>query len=116
VLDAGVVIKAIGREVLAVARVLEASVRHLSGQRDVGVDPDGPEVEELGEAHGPLVVIGPNRGSQPVLDVVGPLKSLVIPAEALNGEDGAKDLVLDVLILLLETRDNCWLQEVTLAT
>ena len=45
VLDPGVVLEPVHRQVLAVARVLEAAVRHLPDQRDVGVDPDAAEVE-----------------------------------------------------------------------
>ena len=39
VLDAGVVLEAVHRQVLAVAGVLEPAVRHLGDERDVGVDP-----------------------------------------------------------------------------
>ena len=45
VLDAGVVLDAVHGEVLAVAGLLEASVRHFGGEEDVGVDPDGAEVQ-----------------------------------------------------------------------
>ena len=45
VLDPGVVLEAVHRQVLAVAGVLEAAVRHLGDERDVAVDPDAAEVE-----------------------------------------------------------------------
>ncbi len=98
VLDAGVVIKAIGRQVLAIAGVLEASVRHLCRQRDVGVDPDRAEVKMLGKAHGTGVVVGPHRRGQAVLDVIGPGQSLLISAKALDSQNRTKDFILDVLV------------------
>ena len=45
VLDARVVLEPVHRQVLAVAAVLEAAVRHLGDERDVGVDPDAAEVQ-----------------------------------------------------------------------
>src|SRR5918992_993588 len=45
VLDARVVLESVDRQVLAVAGVLEAAVRHLRDQGDVRVDPDAAEVE-----------------------------------------------------------------------
>src|SRR6187401_3419478 len=60
VLDARVVLQAVHRQVLAVARVLEAAVRHLRHDRDVGVDPHRAEVELLGHPHRAAVVLGPD--------------------------------------------------------
>src|SRR5713226_8670940 len=45
VLDVRVVLEAVRAQVLAVARLLEAAVRHLAHQRDVVVDPHRPELE-----------------------------------------------------------------------
>src|SRR5579875_404995 len=45
VLDARVVLEPVHRQVLAIARMLEAAVRHLRHQRDVRVDPHAAEVE-----------------------------------------------------------------------
>jgi hypothetical protein len=45
VLYARVVFEALHRQVLAVARVLEAAGGHLGDERDVRVDPDAPEVQ-----------------------------------------------------------------------
>src|ERR1700733_1741390 len=45
VLDPGVVLEPVHGQVLAVTRVLEATVRHLGDQRDVGVDPHAAEVQ-----------------------------------------------------------------------
>src|SRR3954468_1886992 len=77
VLDARVVLESVHREILAVARVLEAAVRHLGDERDVRVDPDTAEVEPPGDAHGATVVGRPDRGGQAVLHAVGPLHGLV---------------------------------------
>src|SRR5919199_3619581 len=78
VLDPGVVLEPVDRQVLAVPGVLESAVRHLRDQRDVAVDPDAAEVEPLGHPHGPAVVTGPHRGGETVLDAVGPAHRLVL--------------------------------------
>jgi hypothetical protein len=61
VLDPGIVLKAILREVFSVARVTETTVRHFCRQRDVGVDPNATKVECFGKAKGSGVVGSPNR-------------------------------------------------------
>src|SRR4051812_46208428 len=78
VLDARVVLEPVHREVLAVAGVLEAAVRHLGDERDVRVDPDAAEVEAPGDAHRSAVVLRPDRGGEPVLHAVGPAHRLVL--------------------------------------
>jgi len=60
-LDAGVILEAIVREILAVSAALKAAVRHLGHDRDVGIDPDAAEVKGLGHAHRSAVILGPNR-------------------------------------------------------
>src|SRR6478752_6469070 len=112
VLDPGVVLEPVHGEVLAVARVLEAAVRHLGDERDVGVDPDDAEVEALGHPHRAAVVLGPHAGGQAVLDAVGPAQRLGLVAELLHGHDRAEDLVLDLLVVLLEAGDDGGLVEV----
>src|SRR3954452_15691035 len=112
VLDPGVVLEAVHRQVLAVARVLEAAVRHLGDQRDVGVDPDAAEVQGAGHAHGPDVVLGPDRGREPVLDPVGPAQRLALVGEPLDGDDRPEDLVLDQLVVLPQAGDDRRLVEV----
>src|SRR5919112_406170 len=97
VLDARVVLQPVHREVLAVAGVLEAAVRHLRDDRDVGVDPHRSEVEPLGHPHRPAVVLGPDAGGQAVLDAVGPAQRLALVGEALDGDDRAEDHLLDLL-------------------
>src|SRR5580698_3386030 len=81
VLDAGVVLEAVHGEVLAVAGVLEASVRHLGHDRDVRVDPHGTEVEALRHPHRAAVVLGPYARGEAVLDAVGPPDRLVLVGE-----------------------------------
>src|SRR3954464_2224543 len=87
VLDARVVLEAVHRQVLALARVLEAAVRHLGDERDVGVDPDTAEVQTPGHAHRAAVVAGPDRGGQAVPYAVGPADRLVLVGEPLDGDD-----------------------------
>ena len=53
VLDAGVVVEAVRRQVLAVARLLVATVGHLGDERDVGVDPHATEVERASTCASP---------------------------------------------------------------
>src|SRR6185312_15110106 len=60
VLDPGVVLEAVTRQVLAVPGVLESTVRHLGDDWYVRVDPDAAEVEVLGTAHGATVVARPD--------------------------------------------------------
>src|ERR687893_283376 len=80
VLDARVVLEPVHRQVLAVAGVLEAAVRHLGDERDVRVDPHAAEVELLAHPHGAAEVLGPDAGGQAVLDAVGPGERLVLVA------------------------------------
>src|SRR4051794_7584446 len=75
VLDAGVVVEAVHRKVLAVAGVLEPSVWHFSDQWNVRVDPHASEVETLGHAHCPTEVFGPDAGRESVLDSVAESQS-----------------------------------------
>ena len=51
VLDPGVILEAIGGQILAISRVLEATVRHLRRQGQVGVDPNGAKIKCLRESH-----------------------------------------------------------------
>src|SRR3974390_2397038 len=102
VLDAGVVLEPVDRKVLSVARALEAAMRHLRDERDVGVDPHAAVVEVARHAHRPAVVSGPHRRRQPVLHAVGPFERLGLVAELLDGDHGAEDLVLHHLVVLAE--------------
>jgi hypothetical protein len=60
-LDAGVILKAVVGQILAISASLEATMWHLSNDRDVGVDPDAAEVKGLGHTHRATVVFGPDR-------------------------------------------------------
>src|SRR6185437_9050751 len=100
VLDTGVVLESVHRQVLAVPGVLEPPVRHLGNERNVGVDPDGAEVQPPGHPHGPAVVAGPDARGQAVLHPVRPAHRLFLGAEPLHGDDRAEDLVLDHLVVL----------------
>src|SRR5438876_188981 len=112
VLDARVVLEAVHGQVLAVAGVLEAAVRHLGHDRDVGVDPHRAEVQALGHPHRAAVVLRPDARGQPVLDAVGPADRLVLVGEPLHGDDRAEDLVLDHLVVLLQVRHHGGLEQV----
>src|SRR5215470_13443521 len=106
VLDARVVLESVHRQVLAVTGVLEPPVRHLGDERDVGVDPDGAEVQLPGHPHGPAVVPGPDARGQAVLHPVCPAHRLLLGAEPLHRDDRAEDLLLDHLVVLPQTGDH----------
>src|SRR4051812_30777037 len=61
VLDVGVVLTGVDRQVLAVPGLLVAAVRHLGHDRDVVVDPDAAELERLRDAHRAADVLRPHR-------------------------------------------------------
>src|SRR5450631_4209901 len=100
VLDAGVVLEAVHGQVLAIATVLEAAVRHLGDDGDVGVDPHAAEVHLSRHPHGPAEVPGPHAAGQPVLHAVGPGERLRLVGELLHGDDRAEDLALDGFVVL----------------
>src|SRR3954454_23442308 len=99
VLDPGVVLKTVKRQVLAVAGMLEAAVRHFGNDWDVRVDPDAAEVEPFGHPHGAAVVPRPDRGRQTVLRAVGPPEGFVLIGEALHGDDRSEYFVLDDFVV-----------------
>src|ERR1051325_10318845 len=70
VLDLGVVLEGVRAQVLAVAGLLVAAVRHLRDQRDVIVDPDRPELELARGVRRAADIARPDRRGQPVRDVV----------------------------------------------
>src|SRR5215217_4264259 len=106
VLDAGVVLQAVHRQVLAVAGVLEAAVRHLRHEWDVRVDPDAPEVQPSADPHGAAMIFRKHAGGEAVLHAVGPADGFVLVGEMLDGDDGAEDLVLGGFVFLFEARDH----------
>src|SRR5262252_7292757 len=77
VLDPGVVLEAIDRKVLAIARVLEAAMGHLRHERYVRVDPDRAEVQQPSGPHRASVIPGPDARRQAVPDAIGPPDRLV---------------------------------------
>ena len=60
-LDAGVILETVAREVLAVATALESTVRHLCHKWNMGVYPDASEVKGLGHPHCSSMIFGPDR-------------------------------------------------------
>ena len=103
VLDLRVVLQRVGREVLAVAGLLVAAVRHLRGERDVVVDPDAAEAERLRDPQRPADVARPDRGGEPVSGPIRPLDRLLLAGEGLQASSkgarvrytGARRTVID---------------------
>src|SRR6185295_13359872 len=104
-LDLRVVLERVDREILAVARLLVAAVRHLGDERDVVVYPDGAELELARRVQRPPNVARPHRGGEAVADVVGPGYRLVVVRELLDAHDRPEDLTLDDLVVLLDPGD-----------
>src|ERR671937_1332671 len=67
VLDLRVVLERVRAQVLAVAGLLVAAVRHLRDQRDVVVDPDRPELELARGVQRPADIARPDRRREAVL-------------------------------------------------
>src|SRR5215213_8599504 len=72
VLDLGVVLQGIAGEILAVAGLLVAAVRHLADQRDVVVDPDGAELQLARRVQRAADVSCPDGRGEAVVDVIRP--------------------------------------------
>src|SRR5919202_3347903 len=64
VLHLAVVLERVDRQVLAVAGLLVAAVRHLGRERDVVVDPHAAELERVGDAVGAGDGARPDRGGE----------------------------------------------------
>ena len=75
VLDLRVVLERVGGQVLAVARLLVAAVRHLRDERDVVVDPDRPELELARRVQRAADVARPDRGGEAVVGRRSPRRS-----------------------------------------
>src|SRR5664279_2921081 len=112
VLDAGVVLETVEREVLAISRVLEPAVRHLGDDRDVGVDPYAAEVQSAAHPHRATVILRPHRGRETVLDVIGPAHRFVLIGEGLHRDHGAENLVLDEVVGLPHLADDRGREEI----
>src|SRR6188768_435224 len=106
VLDERVVLEGVLAAVLAPAGLLDATVRSLGRQREVLIDPDGPELQLAGDAHRLADRAREHRAREPELHVVRPLHRLVLVGEALDGDDRPEDLVLDDLGALVGVRDD----------
>src|SRR5262245_2604753 len=111
VLDLRVVLEGVHRQILAVARLLVAAVRHLGDERDVVVDPDRPELEPARRVQRAADVPRPHGRRQAVRNVVRPRERLVVVGESLHGDDRAEDLLLDDLVLLADLADHRRLDE-----
>src|SRR3954471_21888161 len=111
VLDHGVVLDRVHREVLAVAGLLEAAVRHLRGERDVVVDPHGPEPQRVRHAQRAADVARPHGRREAVRRAVAPRDRLLLVGELLDGDDRPEDLALDHLVVLLQVGDDGRLEE-----
>jgi hypothetical protein len=61
-LDSGVIFQPVERKIFAVSGMLEASMRHFSDERYVGIDPHAAEIKPLRHAHSPPMVRGPHAG------------------------------------------------------
>ena len=59
-LDAGVILKAIAGEILAISTALETTMWHLRHQWDVGIYPHTSKVKGLSHPHCSPVVFGPD--------------------------------------------------------
>src|SRR5215469_17005883 len=101
-----VILERIHRQVLAVARALEAAVRHLAHRRKVRVDPGRTELQLRRNLHGPRHIARPHRGCEPVLAVIGPADRLLGIAEGSDGHYRSEDLALHDLIVLACAGDH----------
>src|SRR5437588_1178762 len=102
----GVVLKRVDAEVLAIARLLEAAVRHLRRERDMVVDPHAAKPQRVRDAHGPGDVTRPYRAGEPIRGAVGPRDRLLLVREWLDGDHGTEDLPLDHLVALPQPGDD----------
>src|SRR6478672_1121277 len=110
-LDLRVLLERVHRHVLAIPALLVAAVRHLVEERDVGVDPDGAELELAGHAQGAADVARPDGRREAVVDAVRPRERLVLARERLDGDDRPEHLALDDLVVLADARDDGRLDE-----
>src|SRR5271155_5348207 len=106
-----VVLNTVHTQILAIARLLEATVRHLGDERDVVVYPHTAEAQRSRDAQRTADVTRPHRGGQPVASGVGPRDRLLLIGERLNGDDRAEDLALDHLVVLAQAGHHRRLEE-----
>src|SRR4051794_27916470 len=110
-LNQRVLLQGVDAQVLAIAGLLETSMRHLGDLAHVVVDPNHSEPQLAGNPEGASDISRPDRGRKPVLRRVRPLDYLLLVTEWLNGEHGAEDLLLDHLAVRGQARDDRRLDE-----
>ncbi len=69
-LDSGVVLKRVRRQIFSVTRFLVPAMRHFSDDRDVGVHPDATKIKVSGTSHCSGNIDGPYALGKPVLNAV----------------------------------------------
>ncbi len=89
------------RQILAVTRPGEATVRHLSGEHSVGSHPDAAEVQFGRHPHRGAVVGRPHARRESVLGPVRKFDRFSLGGERLYGDNRPEYLFLDQLIFLL---------------
>jgi hypothetical protein len=102
----GVVLQRVGRHVLAVAGLLDAAMRHLVGQHEVGVDPGAAVLQPRGRGHRAADILGPHRRGEAVVAVIGPGDRLVDIGEAGDRDHRAEHLAAHDLVLLQRAGDD----------
>ncbi len=93
-------------EILAEPGLLEAAVGRLRGEGNVVVDPHRSELERARDPEGPADVLGPDRGRQPVENVVAQPDRLVLALEGQHHQHRAEDLLLHDLGPLVDVGDD----------
>ena len=107
----GVVLEGEDGEIFAVARTFHPAVGHFVDEHEVGIDP-GTSVAEGGcDFHALGKIRGPDGGGESVFRIVGPADRFVGSFEFGDGDDGAKDFLLDNLVLLVGSGQNRGFEE-----
>src|ERR1051326_2552670 len=94
-LDVYALVEAELRVRAADARVLDAAPRALAGAvaEGVVVDPDHARLDATGDPRALLAVLGPDRGAEPELGVVGEVDRLLLGVDDDDRQHGAEDLL-----------------------
>src|SRR6202158_4819524 len=110
-----VVLERVHRQVLAVARALEAAVWHLADPRKMSVDPAAAVLQPGGDLHAARDVARPDGRGQTILGVVRPTHRIVGVRESSDGNHRSEHFALHDLVGLPGTGDDRWLVEESLA-